>query len=90
MQMSREQKDRQVRKEARATLILFVICFIWNVVFAYGLSGINVRILGLPLWWMVSVPGMFVVAVIGVVILLKRVFVDFDLDDAEEGGGSDE
>jgi len=32
---------------------------------------------------------MFVIAVAGVVILLKRVFVNFDLDDSEEGGDLD-
>ena len=92
--MNREEKDRQIRKEARATLILFLICFIWNVGFAYGLSGTGARLFGLPVWWLVSTPGMFVIAVIGVVILLKKVFVNFDLDDTDEdmskGGGNDE
>ena len=92
--MNREEKDRPIRKEARATLILFLICFIWNVGFAYGLSGTGARLFGLPVWWLVSTPGMFVIAVIGVVILLKKVFVNFDLDDTDEdmskGGGNDE
>ena len=95
--LTRDQKEKQIRREARATFLLFVICFVWNVGFAYGLSGVPVRVLGLPLWWMVSVPGVFVVAVIGVVYLLKKVFVDFDLDDGaaragrvnEEGGAED-
>ena len=87
--MSREQKDAQIRREALATLILFVVCFLWNVVFAYALSGSGIRIGGLPLWWLISVPGMFIVAVIGVVYLLKKVFVNFSLDDDAEGGASD-
>ena len=86
VQMNREQKERQIRKEAKATLILFAICFIWNVGFAYGLSGAGVRLFGLPLWWLISTPGMFIIAVIGVVILLKKVFVNFELEDTEEGG----
>ena len=89
MQMNREQKDKQIRREAKATLILFVICFVWNVGFAYGLSGTGVRLFGLHLWWLISTPGMFVVAVIGVVFLLKKVFVNFDLEDDEEGGDLD-
>lgn len=88
--MSREQKDKQVRREARATLILFAICFIWNVGFAYGLSGSGIRIGGMPLWWLLSTPGMFVVAVVGVVYLLKKVFVNFDLEDSGKGGAQDE
>ena len=87
--MNKEQKERQIRREAKATLILFTLCFVWNVGFAYGLSGTGARLFGLPVWWLVSTPGMFVVAVIGVVILLKKVFVDFDLEDEEKGGGSD-
>lgn len=89
MQMTPEQKEKQIRKEARATLLLFLICFIWNVGFAYGLSGTGTRLLGLPVWWLVSTPGMFVIAVIGVVFLVKRVFVNFDLEDPGEGGGND-
>ena len=86
--MNREQKDKQIRREARATLLLFAFCFIWNVGFAYGLSGNGIRLFGLPLWWLVSTPGMFVVAVIGVCYLVKKVFVNFDLDEEEEGGGN--
>ena len=89
-QMTPEQKEKQIRREARATLLLFLICFIWNVGFAYGLSGTGARLFGLPVWWLVSTPGMFVIAVIGVVLLLKKVFVNFDLEDTEEGGGIDE
>lgn len=88
--MNREQKDRQIRREACATLILFALCFVWNVGFAYGLSGSGIRLLGLPLWWIVSTPGMFVLAVIGVFILIKKVFVNFDLDEEQEGGGDAE
>jgi hypothetical protein len=40
---------------------------------------------GLPLWWLLSTPGVFVIAVIGVMILLKKVFVNFSLDDEESG-----
>ena len=89
-QMTPEQIEKQIRKEARATLLLFLICFLWNVGFAYGLSGTGARLFGLPVWWLVSTPGMFVIAVIGVVFLLKKVFVNFDLEDTEEGGGIDE
>ena len=90
VQMIPEQKEKQIRKEAKATILLFLICFIWNVGFAYGLSGTGARLFGLPVWWLVSTPGMFVIAVIGVVFLLKKVFVNFDLEDTEEGGGIDE
>lgn len=87
--MKKEEKETQIRKEARATLILFAICFVWNVGFAYGLSGSGLRLFGLPLWWLISTPGMFLIAIIGVVVLVKKVFKDFSLDDSE-GGSADE
>ena len=83
--LTREEKELQIRREARATLILFAICFLWNVGFAYGLSGIGGRIFGLPLWWVVSTPGMFIVATVGVIYLLKKVFINFDLEDGDGG-----
>ena len=82
--MTREEKDIQIRKEARATVVLFVICFVWHVGFGYLLSGSGISVAGLPLWWILSTPGVFVVAVVGVVYLLRKVFVNFSLDDEEE------
>ncbi len=87
--MSKEAKDRQIKREAKATVILFVICMVWNVACAYGLSGCSIRILGLPLWWVLSTPGVFVIAVVGVILMVKNVFVDFDLDEDSEGGVTD-
>lgn len=84
--MTKSEKEKQIRREAKATIILFLICFVWNVGCAYGLSGCSVRVLGLPLWWMLSTPGVFVIAVIGVIFLVRKVFVDFDLDEESEGG----
>ncbi len=83
--MTREQKSAQIRKEARATVILFCICFLWHVGCGYLLSGTGVTVAGLPLWWILSTPGVFVIAVAGVVYLLKRVFVNFSLEDEDAG-----
>lgn len=84
--MTKEEKDLQIRKEARATVILFCICFLWHVGCAYLLTGSGITVFGLPLWWVLSTPGVFVIAVVGVIILLKKVFVNFSLDDDEEDG----
>ena len=81
---TRSEKEKQIRREARATVMLFAFCLLWNVGFAF--SGLNARVLGMPLWWLLSTPGVFVISVVGVIFLLKKVFVDFDLDDEEEGG----
>lgn len=82
--VTKEEKNKQIKKEAFATVILFIICFIWHVGFGYGLSGVPIYIFNLPLWWIISTPGVFVVGVVGVIILLKKVFVNFDLNSKED------
>ena len=79
-EMTREEKHQQIKREAKATAALFFLCFVWHVGFAYGLNHVDIRIWNLPLWWVVSTPGVFVVAIVGVVYLLKKVFVNFDLE----------
>lgn len=82
--VTKEEKNKQIKKEAFATVILFIICFIWHVGFGYGLSGVPIYIFNLPLWWIISTPGVFVVGVVGVIILLKKVFVNLDLNSEED------
>lgn len=82
--MTHEEKNCQIRKEALATLLLFLICVVWHIGFGYGLSGVDIYLFHLPLWWILSTPGVFVVAVVGVMILLKKVFVNFDFEENEE------
>lgn len=91
--MTEEQKHQQIVKEMKATLILFIIVAIWHVGTAFALNGIDFLIVGMPLWFFVSTIGAFAISVIGVVILLKKVFVNFDLgeevsEENEKGGAS--
>ena len=79
--MSSQEKHLQILKEVKATLILFLIVAVWHVGFGFGLNGIDVMILGMPLWFFVSTIGAFLIAVVGVAILLKFVFVNFDLGE---------
>ena len=91
--MTEEQKHQQIVKEMKATLVLFIIVAIWHVGTAFALNGIDFLIIGMPLWFFVSTIGAFVISVIGVTILLKKVFVNFDLGEEipegnEKGGAS--
>ena len=79
--MTEEEKHLQILKEVKATLILFAIVALWHIGFGFGLNGIDIIILGMPLWFFVSTIGAFFIAVIGVMFLLKRVFVEFDLGE---------
>lgn len=91
--MTEQEKHQQILKEMKATLILFALVAVWHVGTAFGLNGIDFLILGMPLWYFVSTIGAFVISVVGVIILLKKVFVNFDLgeeisEDDEKGGTS--
>ncbi len=79
-----KEKNRQIRKEARLTLLLFLFGAIWSTVTAFGLSGCQVYILHLPLWWWLSVPGQFIICMAGLLLMLKFVFTDFDLGEEQE------
>lgn len=76
-----EEKHKQMLKEIKATFILIAIVAAWHIGFAFALDGIDVLVCGMPLWFFVSTIGAFVVSVIGVIFLLKFVFVNFDLGD---------
>lgn len=80
----------QLMKEIKATFILIAIVAVWHVGFAFLLDGIDVMILGMPLWFLVSTMGAFVISVVGVVILLKKVFVNFELGEEVSGESFDE
>ena len=88
--MTDAEKHRQIVKEMIGTLVLFAIVAVWHIAFAFGLSGIRVMVLGMPLWFFVSTVGAFIIAVAGVIILLKFVFKNFDLgDEVTEPAGKD-
>lgn len=82
--LTEEEKHQQILKEVKATMILIAIVAAWHIGFAFALDGVDVLVLGMPLWFFVSTIGAFVISVVGVAILLKTVFKDFDLGD--EGG----
>lgn len=91
--MTETEKHQQIVKEMKATLILFVAVAIWHVGTAFALNGIDFLIVGMPLWFFVSTIGAFVISVAGVIVLLKKVFVNFDLgeeipEEDEKGGAS--
>jgi len=79
--MTEAQKHQQMIREMKATLVLFAIVAIWHVGTGFALNGIDFLVFGMPLWFFTSTIGAFVISVIGVIILLKKVFVNFDLGE---------
>lgn len=81
LKLTDEEKHKLMLKEIKATFFLILIVAAWHIGFGFGLNGIDIMILGMPLWFFVSTIGAFVISVVGVIILLKFVFVNFELGD---------
>lgn len=81
--LTKQQKHEQCVREIKSTLLVVALCCVWHVLTAFLLNGTGLYFLGMPAWISVSVFGTIVLAIIGVIYLLKRVFVDFDYDDKE-------
>ena len=79
-----EEKHKQMLKEIKWTFLLILLVAAWHIGFAFALDGIDMLVLGMPLWFFVSTIGAFVISVVGVALLLKFVFVNFDLGDEVE------
>lgn len=87
--LTEDEKHKQILKEVKATMILIAIVAIWHIGFAFALDGIDIMVFGMPLWFFVSTIGAFVISVVGVIVLLKVVFVDFDLGDEVDEKNTD-
>jgi uncharacterized membrane protein YhdT len=80
-------KHKQMNREARATLIAcaVVMAFWWAAGFA--LSRFDFTVFHLPGWFVVASFGSWFLSIGLVCILLKKVFINFSLDDEDEDGG---
>ncbi len=84
--ISYAEKFRIMDREALATLVLAVIiaAFFWGAIWL--LKDNTSTILAMPAWFVVSCIGGYLLSMVGVIFLVKKVMVDFPLDekDAEE------
>ncbi len=83
--LTKQEKHEQCMREIRGTLLVAVICCAWHIITAFALNGTGYYFLGMPAWFSVSVFGTIVITLVGVRILLKKVFIDFEYDEEEEG-----
>lgn len=79
-----KEKFIQMNKEAKATWILFTIMLLWWVFTGLFFKDVNVKIFYMPLWAFLSTIGTMIISTVGVIILVKKIFVDFELDEDEE------
>ena len=86
--LTRAEQHRQCMKEIRWTLIVVAVCCAWHIITAFALNGSEAYFLGMPAWFSVSVLGTIVLALAGVGLLLKFVFIDFEYEE-ETGEGAE-
>lgn len=82
--MTKEEKHVQCMREIKATLAVTALCALWHILTAFLLNGTGLYFLGMPAWFSVSTFGTIAIALVGVGVLMKKVFVDFEYDDTEE------
>ncbi len=81
--LTKEEKHKQCLKEIKATMLVVFVCFLWHVLTAFLLNSKGGTLFHMPLWFVVSVFGTIILAIIGVFWLLKFVFADFSYDEEE-------
>lgn len=91
--ITEEQKNRQIKKEVAASLILYLAFFLWWYCTGYGLAERGTPetytyIAGLPMWFFLSTIVGYFLFCIASVIVIKTVFKNFDL--GEEAGSKKE
>lgn len=83
--MTYREKLAQANKEAKATVVALLATIVAWIVLGFGLSGLDVQVFHTPIWIIGGTVGTWLVAIAVAVILGKKVFADFSLDDVEEG-----
>lgn len=79
--ISYKEKFRIMDREALATVMCAVIVTLafWLAIFL--LKDSQSTVLKMPLWFVVSCIGGYLLSVVGVIYIVRRFFVNFDLDE---------
>lgn len=72
---------RQANKEARATVAALACIIVVWLVGGFGLAGTDIWVFHTPLWVIGGCVAPWIAAVVAAVVLSRRVFADFDLDE---------
>ena len=79
--LTREELNKQIKKEALCTLLLTALCAARHIICGFALNGNGKQIMNMPQWFVVSVGGSGIIAIVGILILTSKVFIDYDYDD---------
>ena len=91
--LSYKQKHEQASKEALVTVVALAITIAVWCICGFGLAGLDIQVFHTPLWVIGGTLGTWVCSIVIVVVLSKKFFVDFGLDEEAvspvEGGDDD-
>ena len=82
-QWTYREKMAQANREAKATVVALVIVVVVWIAAGFGLSAFDVEVFGTPIWVFGGTLGTWIAAIVAAVVLGRRVFADFDLDEEE-------
>ncbi|MGN0037695.1 MAG: YhdT family protein [Coriobacteriales bacterium] len=77
-------KLRQCNREALITVVTLALTIAVWALLGFGLSGVDARICGIPLWAVAGTVGTWVFAIAVSVVLSKKLFCDFDVEEGDE------
>ena len=87
-----KQKHEQANREALATVVALGVTIVVWIACGFGLAGLDVQVFHTPLWIVGGTLGTWACAIVVSVVLAKKFFVGFELDDElydEFGGEAD-
>ena len=89
LKLTEKQRNIQIKKEATASVILYLCFFLWWYFMGYGLAGRTdpadyIYIMGLPLWFFMSCIVGFVLLCVATILLVTFYFKHFSLDETED------
>ena len=82
--MKREDKFKQIAKEAKAVLWALIAIIVFWIVAGLGISRLDITLFHTPLWVITGCVGTWIFSIVIVVFLMKRVFKDFDLEEEDD------
>ena len=81
-----KQKHEQANREALATVVALGVTIVVWIACGFGLAGLDVQVFHTPLWVVGGPLGTWACAIVVSVVLAKKFFVGFDLDDEAADG----
>ncbi|MBR0381046.1 MAG: YhdT family protein [Eubacterium sp.] len=82
--MSSNEKEKQIVREARATIAALAAIVIFWIVSGFGVSRLHITVFHTPLWFFTGCVGTWIFASVLVAWMIGRVYKDFELGEEEE------